>query len=71
MGDYTVKCNKGCEHCGQGKTWVVVDPDGDFVGTTYLDKDDALELADMLNTALSRGRKETKVDATEKEGRER
>ena len=45
----------GCSHCGAGRSWIVVDPDGVGGGKTYLDYDDAQEVADMMNESFQRG----------------
>lgn len=45
----------GCHTCGLGKTWMVVGPDGCGGGTSYGDKDEAEEIADMLNEAYAKG----------------
>lgn len=48
---------EGCAHCGRGKTWVVVGPDGVALGESWgLDADgeepcEPQELADLLNRA--------------------
>lgn len=46
----------GCRTCGAGRSWVVIGPNGIGGSTTYLDSDDAQEIADMMNDAFEHGR---------------
>jgi hypothetical protein len=56
MAAYVVEVeNEGCVHCGHGKQWIVVDPDGIGGGTTYGDEEDAIEIAEMLTDAFEAG----------------
>lgn len=53
---YTVGLDQdGCEKCGHGKLWAVVDPDGIALGTSYGEKDDAEDMADNMNLAFILG----------------
>jgi hypothetical protein len=55
---YTVEIDRAaCEHCGEGTTWMVVDPDGVGDSTSFLEQEDAEHLARALNAAFERGRK--------------
>lgn len=45
----------GCKHCRAGRTWCVVGPDGIAFGVSYRDRNDAADLADMLNIAYAMG----------------
>jgi hypothetical protein len=45
----------GCEHCGAGKMWLIIDPDGIAGGTSYGDKEEADDLAQELNRAFHLG----------------
>lgn len=58
MSDYyTVECDEdGCESCGAGKSWQVVDGEGVGGGTSYHKREDAEEIADLLNDAYERGK---------------
>lgn len=59
-GPYRLEIEKnGCDHCGSGKTWDVVDPDGVAGGTSYGDRDEAEELAGWLNEAYARGKEDS------------
>lgn len=61
MKTYTVEVeNNGCERCGHGKLWVVVDPDGIAGGTSYSNEEEAADIAGMLNDALKRGQRRAK-----------
>lgn len=54
---YTVELeNEGCPHCGEGKQWMVIDPDGIGGGETYGDHDAAEDVCEMMNDALYKGR---------------
>ena len=48
---------KGCKCCRAGRTWMVVDPNESAGGTVYGNKEDADEIAEMLNEAFELGRK--------------
>lgn len=48
--------DNGCHHCGGGRTWTVVCPDGYALGISYSEEDDASEMAELLNTAYNQGR---------------
>lgn len=52
---FTEVDNNGCSHCGSGRTWNVIGPDGVALSTSYEDEDAAIDLADMLNEAFARG----------------
>lgn len=61
---YTVETDdEGCPHCGRGKTWVVVGPDGHAVsGQSWGLNEDGdepsqpHELAELLNIAFNQAR---------------
>lgn len=56
MKHYQVEVEKnGCEHCGEGKMWVIV-ANGIAGGTSYANEDEAVELCDQLNDAFELGR---------------
>jgi hypothetical protein len=46
---------KGCDHCGRGTYWTVVDPTGTACSASYEDKEKATRLARMLNVAYDLG----------------
>lgn len=48
----------GCGHCGAGRTWMVVGPDGYGGGQSFGDEEDAEALADQLNEAFYQGQAE-------------
>ena len=45
----------GCKQCSHGRTWMIIGPDGDGLGTSYEDYGDAEELCEILNTAYWAG----------------
>jgi hypothetical protein len=45
----------GCSKCGEGKTWVVIGPDGFAGGTSYGREEDAEEHADDMSRAFEAG----------------
>lgn len=47
--------SNGCSHCGAGRTWCVVGPDGMASSTSYEDEDEASKLAERLNEAYWHG----------------
>lgn len=50
---YTVEVDVGgCEHCGAGKTWTVMQPDGVAIGRSFHDRDGAEDLCELLNAAV-------------------
>jgi hypothetical protein len=51
----------GCTHCGSGRSWIVIGPDGVGGSTSYDDADTAQEVADALNQAFENGVTSTKV----------
>jgi len=51
----TVDTN-GCGHCGEGRTWAIVGPDGVMGGTSFEDEDEAADLVELLNDAYCQGR---------------
>ena len=53
--------DNGCRTCGQGRNWVVVDPDGIRGSTSYGLQEDAEDLAEDLNRAFNRGRNNSKL----------
>lgn len=56
MKHYQVEVEKnGCERCGCGKLWVIVNPEGIAGGTSYSCEDQAIELCDALNRAYEAG----------------
>jgi len=66
---YTVEVDHGgCKHCGAGKTYTVVGPDGVAVGRSFGDKDDADDLAADMNQAWRLGL-ESSLERTEAEAR--
>ena len=48
----------GCPCCGSGKTWIIVGPDETSLGRSFLDQEEASDLADMLNTAYFQGKED-------------
>jgi hypothetical protein len=46
----------GCGHCGAGRTWLVVGPDGYGGSQSFEDEEDAAHLAQILNDAYWMGR---------------
>lgn len=51
----------GCGKCGSDGIWMVCDTKEDIcVGTSYLDKDDADDLAELLNQAFNDGIQEAR-----------
>ena len=53
---YTVELSEcGCEHCDADRVWDVVAGDGVALGTSYGDRGEAEEVAEMLNEAYQRG----------------
>lgn len=48
--------NDGCSRCGHDRTWTVVGPDGVALGQSWVDEDDAQDVADWLNEAYEAGR---------------
>lgn len=60
---YTVEQDEaGCERCGNGKTWRVIDPDGLGGDTSYGDKEDADEVAEKLNGAFCLGQSKKRFE---------
>ena len=56
MAAYNVEREKmGCTSCGFGKTFIIVGPDGIGGSTTFEDRSDAEDLADLLNIAHDHG----------------
>jgi len=57
MADFynVVPEDKACSCCEQGATWVIVGPDGVGFGTSYLDEDEAEEIAELMNLAFQAG----------------
>ena len=56
MSAYRVEREKkGCTSCGFGKTFIIVGPDGIGGSTTFEDRSDAEDLADLLNIAHDHG----------------
>lgn len=54
---YTVEVDdSGCEKCGAGKMWMVVDTSGVAGGTSYDNFENAESLCEELNTAFDAGR---------------
>jgi hypothetical protein len=53
----------GCEHCEAGKLWTVVhlDPDGEEcgIGTSWMDKELAEDICDLMNMAYEAGLENT------------
>jgi hypothetical protein len=47
----------GCPKCGHGAYWDVIGPDDVALATSYADKEDAIEIAEILNMAYEAGRK--------------
>lgn len=55
MKHYQVEVeNNGCEHCGNGKSWVIM-ANGIAGGTSYSNPDEAQELCELLNNAFKAG----------------
>lgn len=48
--------SNGCPHCGAGRTWLIIEPDGLGGPVSYSDEEEAAEIAEMLNDAYARGR---------------
>ena len=48
-----VQDEAGCEKCQAGSTWTVEDPDGVCIGTSYINKEDAEYMAEMMNGAYT------------------
>jgi len=46
---------EGCDLCGAGKFWVVVDSEDTADATAYADREDAEHMADAMNRAFERG----------------
>ena len=45
----------GCPHCGAGRTWCVIRPDGVALGQAFGEEEDAAYLAESLNIAYHIG----------------
>ena len=45
----------GCSHCGAGRTYTVIGPDGVAFGQSWESEDDASGMAEILNEAFYRG----------------
>lgn len=58
----TVDTN-GCGHCGEGRTWAIVGPDGAMGGTSFEDEDQAADLAELLNDAYWQGKGSAEAEA--------
>lgn len=56
-------CNNGCPHCGAGRTWNIVRPDGMALSVSYGDEEEASDLAEWLNDAYARGKSAGKPPA--------
>ena len=59
-GPYFVECDKeGCERCGAERTWTVMTPpDGETaLGESWVSRDDAEHVAELLNEAFQEGMK--------------
>lgn len=50
----------GCIHCGHGRMWRIVGPDGSALSISYADDEDATWLAEQLNTAYEVGKREAR-----------
>jgi len=50
--------SNGCRHCGVGRTWTVIGPNGVGASRSWEDEEDAENFADSLNEAFWRGRTE-------------
>ncbi len=46
---------QGCSKCNAGRSWNVVGPDGVALSTSYMEEEDAQDLADDLNDAFGKG----------------
>lgn len=56
---YTVEQKElGCQNCGEGAMWRVIDPDGIELDTSYSSLENAKELVWELNRAFFLGKKE-------------
>ena len=59
MNAYNVEQEKaGCEKCGHGTSWEIVDLTGAGIGGTWCDRDDAEEHCAALNRAYRLGVRE-------------
>lgn len=48
--------DSGCEKCGHGRIWDIIQPTGSAMGTSYEDHEEAEEICDLLNSAYALGR---------------
>ena len=53
-----------CSHCGKGQYWMVIGPDGVGGSTSFSRKEDAEDLAEMLNDAYTAGLVEGRKQAS-------
>lgn len=47
--------SNGCGHCGAGRTYTVIGPDGVAAGTSWENEEDADAYADAMNEAYAHG----------------
>lgn len=52
----------GCGHCGVGRQWTVVGPDGVACGTSWDEEEDADHFADQMNDAYWNGKGDTEAE---------
>lgn len=58
MSEYKIKEEDGgCQCCGHGNLWMVVNSEDLAISTFYENEDDAQEMCDELNDAFERGLK--------------
>lgn len=51
----------GCKHCGAGKNYTVIGPDGYALSQSWGDEEDASDIAEWLNEAYYHGQGSMKL----------
>lgn len=65
---YKVECDdNGCEKCACGRTWTIVDTDGNGGSTSYGNQEEAEYIAEMLNVAYEKGAESATIRAEQAE----